>query len=187
MNAGPSQELKIVFTGPMGAGKTTAIAAISEVAPVFTEVDNTDLLSHEKKSTTVGFDFGRITLADGHVIRLFGTPGQERFRFMWEIIGRGAAGVIVLLDASQADALAQLDLFVDTFLPLVPCGALVIGVGRTGQAGALTSDTFADHLDSRGISAPVLSVDARDTKDVIILVQVLACTLDARTKMVANG
>ncbi len=172
-------EFKIVFTGPMGAGKTTAIAAISEIDPVSTEVDNTDRMSHAKLSTTVGFDFGRITLADGHLVRLYGTPGQPRFRFMWEILGRGAAGVIILLDAAQPGALVQMDLFIDAFLPLVPPGALVVGVGRTEADGALSSDAFASRLDARGIMVPVLSIDARKPADVLVLVQTLACILDA--------
>lgn len=179
MNDVRHDEFKIVFTGPMGAGKTTAIAAISEVAPVMTEVDNTDRMSHEKATTTVGFDFGRITLANGHVVRLYGTPGQARFRFMWDIIGRGAAGVIILLDAAQPGALVQMDLFVDVFLPLVPAGAIVIGVGRTEQPDALNSDAFAARLDARGILAPVLSIDARKPGDVLMLVQTLACILES--------
>ena len=172
-------EFKIVFTGPMGAGKTAAIAAISEVEPVRTEVENTDRVAHAKESTTVGFDFGRITLADGSVVRLYGTPGQVRYRFMWDILGRGAAGVIVLLDASQPGALVQLDLFVDAFLPHVPQGALVVGVGRTGERGAPSTDAFASRLDARGIVAPVLSVDVRRSEDVMMLVRTLVCILDS--------
>jgi signal recognition particle receptor subunit beta len=172
-------EFKIVFTGPMGAGKTTAIAAISEIAPVKTEVDNTDQAAHSKASTTVGCDFGRLTLPDGGTVRQYGTPGQARYRFMWDILGRGAAGVIVLIDASQPGALVQLDLFVDAFLPHVPRGALVIGIGRTGEQGAPATDAFAARLDARGIVAPVLSVDVRRGEDVMMLVRALVCILDS--------
>ena len=181
MSHASDAEFKIVFTGPMGAGKTTAIAAISEVVPVRTEVENSDRVSHSKESTTVGFDFGRITLANGQIVRLYGTPGQARFRFMWDILGRGAAGAIILLDAAEPGALVQMDLFVDVFQPLVPPGAIVIGVGRTEQAGALSSDAFAARLDARGIITPVLSVDVRKPRDVRILVQTLACILDLQT------
>ena len=180
MSAVDDGEFKIVFTGPMGAGKTTAIAAISEVAPVATEVANSDLIAHAKASTTVGLDFGRITLADGQIVHLYGTPGQARFRFMWDILGRGAAGVIVLLDATQAGALVQMDLFVDAFQPLVPPGAIVIGLGRTGQPGALGSEAFAARLDARGIVAPVFSIDARQPRDVFLLVRTLACILETQ-------
>lgn len=173
-------EFKIVFTGPMGAGKTTAIAAISEVPPVCTEVDNSDRETHSKELTTVGFDFGRITLPGGHPVRLYGTPGQARFHFMWKILGRGAAGVIILIDATQPDAPEQLDRFVDAFLPLVPPGAIVIGIGRSGEPGAFGSDLFATRLESRGIVAPVLTIDARESRDVRLLVHTLTCILESR-------
>lgn len=181
MNETGETELKLVFTGPMGAGKTTAIAAISEVAPVRTEVDNNDRMSHAKASTTVGFDLGRITLDSGDVIRLYGTPGQQRFRFMWEIIGRSAAGVVILLDATQPGSLVQLDQFIDVFLPLVPDGAIVVGVGRTEQPGATGIDDYVARLDARGLVLPVLSIDARKRRDVLLLVQTLACILKAET------
>lgn len=180
MTEAADAEFKIVFTGPMGAGKTTAIAAISEIEPVNTEVDNSDRMSHSKEFTTVGFDFGRITLADGHLVRLYGTPGQPRFRFMWEILGRGAAGAIILLDATQPGALVQMDLYIDVFHSLVPPGAIVIGVGRTDEAGALSSEEFAARLDANGVMIPVLSVDVRKKADVLVLVQTLACILDAQ-------
>ncbi|HEU4665421.1 MAG TPA: GTP-binding protein [Dokdonella sp.] len=177
MTEADGEEFKIVFTGPMGAGKTTAIAALSEVEPVRTEVENSDRVAHAKASTTVGFDFGRITLSDGSVVRLYGTPGQPRYRFMWDILGRGAAGVIVLIDASAPGALVQLDLFVDAFMPHVVQGALVVGVGRTDSPGSPGTDAFAARLDARGIVAPVLSVDVRRQADVMMLVRTLVCIL----------
>ncbi len=180
MTAPEEGEFKIVFTGPMGAGKTTAIAAISEVEPVRTEVDNSDRENHEKEYTTVGFDFGRITLPGGHPVRLYGTPGQARFRFMWSILGRGAAGVIILLDATRADALEQLDLFVDAFLPLVPPGAIVVGIGRNAEPGAVATDAFATRMEARGLVAPVLTIDAREPRDVRLLVHTLTCILESR-------
>src|SRR5262245_30126910 len=83
-----SDELKIVFAGPMGAGKTTAICAISDVPPVSTEVRNTDQRVCAKEATTVALDFGQLRLEDGTVVMLYGTPGQERFSFMWDILCR---------------------------------------------------------------------------------------------------
>lgn len=173
-------EFKIVFTGPMGAGKTTAIGAISDVAPVRSEVVNTDRNAHAKETTTVGFDFGRIALPNGQVVRLYGTPGQTRYRFMWDIVSRGAAGVILLLDATQPGALVQMDQYLEAFRPLIPSGAIVIGVGRTGEAGALGSEAFTSRLDTHGVLLPVLSVDVRRRADVMMLVQTLVCILDAQ-------
>lgn len=169
-------EFKIVFTGPMGAGKTTAISAISDEPPVCTDVTNTDRSVSGKALTTAGLDYGRIALGEGHV-RLYGTPGQLRFRFMWEILGHNAAGVIVLVDASQPDALVQLDAFVDAF-GAGRTAPLVVGVGRSNQAGALPLDAFAQRLESRGLNLPVFGVDVRRRADVVLLVDTVLCLLE---------
>lgn len=168
---------KLVFTGPMGAGKTTAIAAISDVPPVTTDVENSDRETCDKATTTVGMDLGRITLADQQVVHLYGTPGQTRFQLMWSIIARGAAGVLVLLDATQPDVLDQMDLYVDTFQAWVPEGAMIIGLGRTEQPGAVASDHLVAHLQARGRALPVFSVDVREPQDVRLLVRTLVCLL----------
>lgn len=170
-------EFKIVFTGPMGAGKTTAIAAICDEPPVSTDVVNTDHAAHDKALTTAGLDYGRIALSDGSNVRLYGTPGQLRFRFMWEILGSNAAGVIVLIDAAQADALVQMDAFIDAF------GAgkrapIVIGVGRSTEAGAHPLDAFSQRLESRGLTLPTFGVDVRRREDVLLLIDTLLCLLE---------
>ena len=176
---GNADEFKIVFTGPMGAGKTTAIAAISDTPPVCTEVANSDRLGHEKPFTTVGIDFGRIELDDGQLVRLYGTPGQARFRLMWEIVGGNAAGIVVLVDAAQPDAPAQMCQFVDAFRTLAPAAAMVVGVGRTSEPGAPASEAFAAQLEDRGIVIPVLSVDVRRREDVLLILQTLLCIVEA--------
>ena len=170
-------EFKIVFTGPMGAGKTTAIAAISDEAPVSTDVFNTDREAFDKALTTAGLDYGQIALEDGATVRLYGTPGQARFRFMWDILGLNAAGVIVLIDAAQPDAQVQLDHFVDAFGSgrRVP---IVVGVGRLEHPGAPPLDVFAQRLETRGLTLPVFGVDVRRRPDVLLLLDTLLCLLE---------
>lgn len=107
-------EYKLVFTGTTGAGKTTAINAISETAPISTDVANSDA-AIGKSHTTVGLDFGKITLANGDRVRLFGTPGQTRFDFMWKILVKDAFGLIILIDNSRPDPLEDLDLYLEVF------------------------------------------------------------------------
>lgn len=172
-------EVKIVFSGPMGAGKTTAIAAISEVSPVRTEVGNNDRAAFDKDSTTVALDYGQITLGDGTVVRLYGTPGQERFDFMWSILGRGALGVVLLLDASQTEALHQLDRYLEAFADAVRDGALVIGVGRSEQPGALSMHEFSRRVARLDHAVPMFSVDVRRREHVLLLVETLTCLLEA--------
>ncbi|WP_257645618.1 GTP-binding protein [Ottowia beijingensis] len=125
-------EYKILFTGTMGAGKTTAIGAVSETPPIVTDVVNNDQ-SHTKERTTVGLDFGQFTLDNGDRIRMFGTPGQSRFDFLWKILSKNALGMIILTDNSRPDPLADLRVYLEGFaddLDIMPCA---IGIGRLGE------------------------------------------------------
>jgi signal recognition particle receptor subunit beta len=117
---GPLEAFKILIAGGFGAGKTTLVSAISEVRPLRTEealtsvsVTHDDLQGVENKTTTtVAMDFGRITLGGHRVLYLFGTPGQERFWFMWDDLSYGAVGAVVLADTRRlADCFASIDYF----------------------------------------------------------------------------
>lgn len=114
--AGSAHAFKVVVTGPVGAGKTTFINTISEVRTVATEAAISDGIElADKSTTTVGIDFGQLSLSGGLELFLFGTPGQERFSFMWDIVSEGMLGVIVLVDCQRPDtheaALRMLDYF----------------------------------------------------------------------------
>ena len=171
-------EHKILFTGTMGAGKTTAIGAVSETPPVVTDVVNNDR-AHGKSHTTVGLDFGLLTLPSGDRIRLFGTPGQMRFDFLWKILSRNALGLIILADNSRADPLADLRVYLDGFaddLRTLPC---TIGVGRLNTHPNPGLDAYIDELARRNLVLPVLEVDVRRRDDVILLIDTLLAQLEA--------
>lgn len=172
------KEYKLVFTGTTGAGKTTAIAAISEVPPVRTDVENTDA-SVDKASTTVGLDFGQLSLENGDRLRLFGTPGQIRFDFMWKILVKDAFGIVILIDNSRPDPIADLDVYVKGFaseLLTTPC---VIGVGRTENYGYPALDDFSNFLESKNLILPVVPVDVREAADVSMLIDILMAQTEA--------
>lgn len=173
------KDLKIVFTGTMGAGKTTAIAAISDRAPVTTDVQNTDPGS-AKALTTVGLDYGEVTLEGGEHLRLFGTPGQSRFDFLWRILARNALGLVILVDNTRPDPLADLQVYLDGFGEEIARMSCVVGVGRTGEQPEPGADAYADRLAQRGLFIPVLEVDVRRREDVLMLVDTLLAQLQAQ-------
>ena len=94
---------KIIFTGPVGAGKTTAINALSDIPTVRTDAAATDMAATRKKETTVALDYGVMAVSPSERIHLYGTPGQQRFDFMWDILTEGGIGLVLLLDNSRAD------------------------------------------------------------------------------------
>jgi len=168
-----SEEHKILFTGTMGAGKTTAIAAVSAVKMIQTEAVNRDKSLFDKATTTVGFDYGEVALEDGSVLRLYGTPGQRRFEFMWRVIARGALGLIILADNSRPNPLEDVGMYLENFPDLVKDGAVVIGVGRTEGHADPSIDDYYDYLATQNLMVPVLQVDVRQGQDVLMMLDVL--------------
>ncbi len=168
---------KIIFTGPVGAGKTSAIAAISDVPPVQTDVACQGAERAIKATTTVAMDYSYIALDDGRRVHLYGTPGQARFDFMWELLTRNGLGLVLLINNDHPAPLAQLDFYLDAFAGFIAETGVVIGITRTGIDDRARLDDYQARLFERGQVFPVFEIDGRSGDDVRILIQALLAIL----------
>ncbi len=183
-------ENKIIFAGPVGAGKTTAISSVSDITVVGTEAKATDEVAQRKANTTVAMDYGILNLEGGQKVHLYGTPGQTRFGFMWDILSEGAMGFVILIDSARPDPLADLEEYVGAFRKAISKSgdALVIGVTRTElnpQVDLL--DRFRERLAAMKLNVPVFEVDGRKRDDVKQLLLAMLALLDPTTSRVRTA
>ena len=168
---------KIVISGPVGAGKTQAINVLSDTEMVTTESNSSTPDIDGKKTITVAMDYGLITLDSGAQVHLYGTPGHKRFDFMWDILSENASGLILLINASAADPIADLQSYVDSFKPLINNAPLVIGVTHTENAPSDLQQRLSDYLTSINVTANVMLVDARNREEMHDIVSALIETI----------
>ncbi len=171
-------QYKIIFTGPVGAGKTTAINSISDVPPIKTDASASDMTKSRKSSTTVAMDYGIMNLDDGEKLHLYGTPGQERFDFMWEILVNGGIGLVLLLDNTRPDPFKDMWFFLESFKYFISETGVAIGVTQMDVSSKPTISDYHVQLQLSDLRPPVFAVDARVKNDVSLLVQSLLYTLD---------
>lgn len=173
-----STQYKIVFAGPVGSGKTTAIQSLSDIEVVSTEARASDEVRQIKPTTTVAMDYGLMKLDNGDQVRLYGAPGQQRFDFMWDILTNNALGLVVLVNAAGADPVADLRLYLDAFRALIDRTAVVVGVTHTDRGDRAIRQRLTAEMQRQGIPPCVMDADARSRPDVAMLVKTLLYSID---------
>jgi signal recognition particle receptor subunit beta len=170
--------VKIVVTGPFAAGKTTLIRTISEITVLSTEKAVSEGELARKSDTTVAMDFGRITIDRDLVLYLFGTPGQDRFDFMWEILSEGMLGYVLLVDAARPDSLDEAASILEAFRAMahVP---FVVGYNRADGLDEADEGRIRGMLDLEQ-EVPIVPCDVTDRESVkAVLLALLYAVVDS--------
>ncbi|GAB6071954.1 ATP/GTP-binding protein [Venenivibrio stagnispumantis] len=164
------KKIKIVVSGPFAAGKTQFINTISEIETVKTEARTSKSDEKNVKDyTTVAMDFGRIKIDDEHTLYLFGTPGQSRFDFMWDILGKGMVGLVVLVDSTDPATFHEARKIINYFESRYPA-PFVVGCNKQDLKGAWSPEDIrtALDLDESVKVLPLIATDKENVKTVLL-------------------
>jgi small GTP-binding protein len=163
------QTVKMVITGPFNSGKTEFIQSVSEIDVVATERKISSEAEKIKDTTTVAMDFGRITVDEDLVLYLFGTPGQKRFDFMWEILSEGMLGFIVMVDSTRPETFREARSILETFRAYAPT-PYVVAANKQDLDDAWDIDDMriALRLDPKLKFLPCIATDRDSVKNVLL-------------------
>ena len=165
------QTVKMVITGPFSSGKTEFIRSISEIEVVSTErgISPDTAESIEKENTTVAMDFGRITVDDDLVLYLFGTPGQRRFDFMWEILAEGMLGFVVMVDSAKPETFREAKSILETFRAYANT-PYVVAANKQDHPDAWAADDLriALRIEDNVKLLPCIAKDKESVKNVLL-------------------
>src|SRR5512140_3347640 len=163
------QTVKIVVTGPFNSGKTEFIRSVSEIDVVSTERRISADAERVKQTTTVAMDFGRLTVDQDLVLYLFGTPGQKRFDFMWEILSEGMLGFIVMVDSTRPETFREARSILETFRAYAPTPYVVAANKQDiKDAWELEDMRHALRLDGKTKILPCVATDKKQVKVVLL-------------------
>lgn len=165
-------EHRILFTGTIGVGKSTAVASLLDDVPVSTTL--------AESPVPVAVDHGDLRLDNGDRLRLYGTPGQRRFEPTWRALAEGAIGLVVLVDPTRPDPRADLAIYLENFAALIRRTGCVVGIAREGGDAGAPLDAYAEVAARLGVVCPIVPVDVRDRAQVLQLVDLLLVQLESR-------
>ncbi|MBN1286691.1 MAG: ATP/GTP-binding protein [Anaerolineae bacterium] len=163
------QTVKMVITGPFSSGKTEFIRSISEIEVVSTEREISTPAERVKDATTVAMDFGRITVDDDLVLYLFGTPGQRRFDFMWEILAEGMLGFVVMVDSAKPETFREAKSILETFRAYAPT-PYVVAANKQDLPDAWAAEDLriALRVEDNVKLLPCIATDKESVKNVLL-------------------
>ena len=163
------QTVKMVVTGPFNSGKTSFIGSVSEIPVVHTERKITDSTRSVKSQTTVAMDFGRISIDKDLALYLFGTPGQKRFDFMWEILSEGMLGFVVMVDSTRPETFREARSILETFRAYAPT-PYIVAANKQDKADAwdIQDMKHALRLDSKIKILPCVAMNKESVKTVLL-------------------
>jgi signal recognition particle receptor subunit beta len=168
----PSQ-VKLVITGSVGAGKTTAIGCLSEKEPITTESKPSDEIALIKATTTTSMDYGTFHHSLKSKIHLYGTPGQKRFSFMGTILTEGASGLIILINNNQKQPLNDLNFYLKHNEDFLQSNHAAIGITHFDMNKTHSISEYTNFMEKMGMQWPVFPVDARKNSDVLMLIDMI--------------
>lgn len=171
-----SGHAKLVVVGSVGAGKTTALTTLSETPPILTEACPSDAVAERKPTTTIAMEYGEIRVHAGAKLQIYGTPGQRRFDFMGEILCGRAWGVLILIDNTEADPLAELQYYLRTYVGKLALPNIAVGVSHCDVAQNPPLIAYEQFMRDNDYPFPVGIVDTRDIDSLAGLVCAMAET-----------
>lgn len=170
-------DYKVLFTGSVCSGKTTAIRSLSDIETVDTDASVSDSAIRRKKKTTIAMDYGVLDLSDSARLHLYGTPGQERFKFMWELmmsdLVHDAEALVLLVDNTRNDPFKDIRFYVEEFRDFIVRRRLIIAVTHSDEQADPDHDYYMEELKSMGLFTSVIFIDARDPASVLKIVSEL--------------
>ncbi|WP_299179865.1 ATP/GTP-binding protein [uncultured Neptuniibacter sp.] len=170
-------DYKVLFTGSVCSGKTTAIKSLSDIETVDTDASVSDSAIRRKQKTTIAMDYGVLDLSETARLHLYGTPGQERFKFMWQLmmsdLVHDAEGLVLLVDNTRNDPFKDIRFYVEEFRDFIVRRRLIIAVTHSDEQADPDYDFYMNELKSMGLFTTVLFIDARDPSSVLNVVKEL--------------
>ncbi len=168
-------DYKILFTGSVCSGKTTAIRSLSAIETVDTDANVSDSAIRRKQKTTIAMDYGVLELSENSRLHLYGTPGQERFKFMWQLItsdlAHDAEAMVLLVDNTRNDPFKDIRFYVEEFRDYLVRRRLIIAVTHSDQRANPNFDYYMNELKRMGLFTTVFFIDARDPAAVLTVIK----------------